>query len=107
MELFPGANSDGLDLATRSDGFGQIKHAHAGDFRHKDLAPVHLLDAAHHKADTLFQRQPEASHPRIGERDTATLALLHENRYHAAPTAHDIAVAGTTEARVLRARVSI
>ena len=50
------------------------------------------------KPYTLLERQPEARHARIGQRDAATSFLFLENRNHAAPAADNIPVARATEA---------
>ena len=46
VQFFSRANADALHRASGSDGFGEIDHAHAGNFRHKDFAAVHLLDGS-------------------------------------------------------------
>ena len=81
------------------DRLRKIDHPHARNLGDEDLSAVHLLDAAHHKAHAVLQRDPETGHPRIGERDAAAASLLQENRDHASPASHDVAIAGTTESR--------
>ncbi len=80
---------------------------HAGNLGDKDFAAVHTFDTAQDEMHSVFQREPEAGHAGIGDGDLASLALLQEHGNHAAPAAHDVAVAGATEARVLGAGVGV
>ena len=47
----------------------QVDHPHAGDLRHEDLPALHLLDAADRETHALIEREPEAGHALVGERD--------------------------------------
>ena len=80
---------------------------HAGNLRNKNLAAVHLLQAADHKLHALLQSQPESRHARIGDRDLPAPPLFQKNRNHAAPASHHVAVTRTTEARISSARIGI
>src|ERR1039458_3020518 len=53
MQLFSGTNPDVLHPAARGDGFRQVQQSHARNLGHKNLAAVHLLQAADHKLYTL------------------------------------------------------
>src|SRR5216684_6139181 len=107
VQLLSRTNPDILHLASGSDGLCQVQQSHAGNLGNKNLAAVHLLHAADHKLHALFQRQPESSHSRIGDRDLPAPALFEKNRDHAAPAAHYVTVTRTAEARIFRARVSV
>src|SRR5260370_14396303 len=49
MQLLSGTNPDGLHLASGRDRLCQIQQPHAGDLGNKDLAAMHLLQAADHE----------------------------------------------------------
>ena len=68
---------------------------------------MHLLDAAHHEAHSLFQRQPETGHARIGDGDVAIPPLLDEQWNDAAPAAHHVAVARAAQPRAAFAGVGV
>ena len=78
VQLFSGTDADAFHLATRSNGFRHVRQPHAGNLGNEDFAAMHLLDAAHHEAHAMLQREPEAGHAGIGNGDLAPLALLHE-----------------------------
>src|SRR5580658_1727650 len=107
VQLLSRTNPDVFHLASGSNGLRQIQQPHAGDLGDKNLAAVHLLQAADHKLYPLLQRQPESRHARIGDRDLPAPPLFEKYRDHAPPAADDVPVARTAEARVFRARVSI
>src|SRR2546430_105414 len=98
MQFFSGTNSNGFDVTTGRDSFGNICKAHAGNLGHEYLSTVHLLDAAHHKAHALLQGQPKSGHARVGKSDTTATALLQKNRNHAPTATDNIAIAGAAEA---------
>ena len=97
VQLFAGPDSDGLDLASRRNGFRKIYEPHAGNLGHENLAAMHLLEAADHETHPLLQRQPEARHPRIRDRNAAAAFLLLKNRNNAAPAPHHIAISRAAE----------
>ena len=59
------------DLSIGGNGARKVGHFRAWNFGDKDLAAFHLLDAIHHKADTLIEGKPEACHAVIGDGDLA------------------------------------
>ena len=71
----------------RRHGRGQVDDAHRRDLRHEDLAAVHALEVLEHEVDALLQRDPEAGHARIGDRQMS------------APSAISLLKNGTTEPR--------
>src|SRR5208337_5670037 len=98
-----GTNPDVRHLASGGDGLGQVQEAHAGNLGNKDLAAVHLIEAADHEVYALLQCQPKSGHTRVGDGDFAAAALLEKNGDHAAAAAHDVPVTRATEARIFRA----
>src|SRR5208282_3722381 len=106
VQLLSRTNPDVLDLASGRNRFRQVHQPHAGNLRNKNLAAVHLLQAADDKLHALLQRQPESSHSRIGDRDLPAPALIQKNRDDAAVAAHHVPVARTTEAGI-RASIRI
>src|SRR6185437_16100495 len=107
MQLLARPYADALDLAVRSHRVGHINQLHAGDLGDENFAAMHLFEGADHETDPLIQGDPEARHSRIGERDLATLALLHEDWHHASTAPDNIAITNATEAGVLRAGIGI
>src|SRR5580693_3177000 len=103
MQFFAWAYPDCFHIAARRDCLGHFHQLHAWNLGNKDFAAVHLLNAANHQPDSLLDGDPEASHAGIGDRDPAPLALLLEDRNHAATASQHIPVARTTESSVLRA----
>src|SRR5581483_10978988 len=77
------------------------------NFRHKNLAAVHLLDTTDDESHPLIQSDPEPSHSRLGDRDSSSRALLHKDWNHAAAASCNIAITHATEMRVLFAGVGI
>ena len=55
----------------------------------------------------MIERQPEARHALVGNRDLPPLALLDEYRDYAAPAADDIPVARATKAGLLRSGIGV
>ncbi len=107
MQLLSRTNPDGLHLASGGDGLREVQQPHAGDLGNKNLAAVHLLQAADHELHALLERQPESGHASIGNRDLPAPALFQKNRDHASPAAHHVPIARTTEARIFRACIGI
>src|SRR5208282_5028407 len=107
VQLLSRTNPDVLHLAAGSNGLGQVQQSHAGNLGDKNLAAVHLFQAADHKLHALFQRQPESSHARIGNRDLPASPLLQKHRNHAAAAAYDVPIARAAEARIFRTRISV
>src|SRR6202008_5048553 len=105
MELFSGSNPDDLDFAIRSNRFGHVADFHARNFGNEGLASVHALKASDDKAYALFQRHPEASHPKIGNRQHASLAGLSEVRTEAAAVTQSIEFANPEKSSWVPARV--
>ena len=107
MQLFAGADSDVVNVTSRSNRLGHFEQAHAGNLGNKNFSSVHVLDAIDHKPDTVIEREPEARHPRIGDGNSPALALFEKYGNYAAPAANYIAVAGATEACILLAGVGV
>src|SRR5437763_734777 len=85
------------DFGSRSQPIGcnrlrHLEQLHAGNFGHKDLAAVHLLDAPDYKPHPLIERDPETRHSRIGYCDPASRTLLHENGDYTSAAADYISV---------------
>src|SRR5580700_11372226 len=97
MQFFAGTNPDVLHPAARSKGLREVHEPHAGNFRNKNLAAVHLLQASDHKFHTLLEGQPESGHSRIGDRNLPAPTLFEENRDHAAVAADNVSVTRATE----------
>ena len=79
---------------------------HRGNLRHEDLAAVHALEALEHEVDALLQRDPEARHARVGDRQVGRAlrrCSLLEERHHRAARADHVAVAHHGEARAVPA----
>src|SRR5579872_2330982 len=76
VQLFAGANSDGLHLAIGCKRLGHFKQTHAGNLWHENFSTMHLLEAADDESDTSLEGNPEASHAGIGDRDFPVLTLL-------------------------------
>src|SRR5882672_4712622 len=104
VQLFAGPDPDVLDLAAWRNRFRQIEQAHAGNPGNKNLASVHLLQAADHEPHAMLEREPEARHTRIGDRDLAALALLDKNWNHTSPAADHVPIARAAEASLLQLR---
>ena len=68
---------------------------------------MHLLNRADYKTHAVLQSEPETGHTRIGDRNPAPLALLHEDGNNAAAAADNIAIAGATEASILRPGIGV
>ena len=64
---------------------------------------MHLMT----KRTALVEREPEARHPRIGDGHSPGLALLEEQRDHAAAAADDVAVAHATERSRVRGTIGV
>jgi len=61
----PGRMPTTSNLATGRNGFGQLDHPHAGILGTKNLAAVHLLEAANPRTHAAVERNPETGHARI------------------------------------------
>src|ERR1700730_11157970 len=107
MELFSGSNPYDLDFAIRSNRFSHVADFHARNFGNEGLASVHALKTSDDKAYALFQRDPKASHPRIGNRQHPSLSLLQEIWNHATAASRHITVANHTKPTRARTRVSV
>ena len=107
MELFPGADADRLEPAPGRDCTRDVDDPRARDLGDKDLAPMQPAERMAHQLHALLERDPEARHPLIGDRNDTGLPAFQEQRNHAAPASHDIAVADDGEARVPRACVGV
>src|SRR5688572_32537513 len=93
MDFFTRTDADDVDLCIRDNRIGKVNDLGTGDLRHEDLAAFHLIDAAHHKADALLERQPEARHALIGDGNSSTRTLLEEERHHGTPAPHNVPIA--------------
>src|SRR5271168_2264303 len=95
VQLLSRADADHLDLTTGRDGFSQVDHSHARNLGDKDLAAMHLLQAPNDELHAAIERNPETSHARIGDRNSAAPPLLEKHWDDASPAAHYVAVTGT------------
>src|SRR5580704_8200367 len=107
MQFLARPYPDRVYIAARCDCLGHFHQLHTRNLGNKNFAAMHLFDTANHESDSLLARDPEACHAGIGDRYPAALALLLENRNHAATAAQHIAVARTTESSVLRAGIGV
>src|SRR3981081_1321541 len=97
MQFLARADSDCFHVTTGSDRLGHFHQPHAGNLGNKNLTPMHLLDTANHKPDALLERDPEAGHAEVSDRNLAALALLLEYRNDAATAAQNVSIARATE----------
>src|SRR5579863_2184113 len=107
MQLFAGADADRLHFTTRCNSFGHFHKLHARNFWNKNFASMHLLNTAHHKSDSLIERDPETGHAWISDSYLAAFALFHEHWNHTAPAAQHVSVTCTTESRILPAGIGV
>ena len=86
----PGASAD-----------GEIHDAHRRDLRHEDLAAVHPLKILEDEIHALLERDPEAGHLGVGDRQVIAASgnLAPEKRHDRAARANHVAVAHDGEAR--------
>src|SRR5437879_676002 len=66
VKLLAWPDSDMLNLAVRSYSLDQVHNVHARNLGREDLTAVHLIEATDHEFDPLVQRDPKASHARVG-----------------------------------------
>ena len=107
MQLLAGANPDALARLAWRERLGEHLDRARGDARDEHLAAEPLLQREEHEVDRAVHADPEARHRRVGDRQLAGLALLEEERHHAAVAADDVAVAHEIEARLAPARVRV
>ena len=69
----------------------------------RNLATVHLLNAADHESHALLEGQPESRHSRIGHRDPPTPLLFQKNRDDAPTAADNIGDSSSAESNGSRA----
>ena len=99
VQLLAGADADDLDL-----GVGRQRRRHVGDphrrhARDERLAAAHARRRVDDELHGLIERDPEARHALVGDRDDAGLGLELEQRHDRAARADDVAVAHRGEAR--------
>src|SRR2546422_176320 len=85
VQLLAGPDADHFPFCAGGDRLGQIRHAHARNLRHENLAAEHEIRAAQDETRGLFLRNPKPGHALIGDRERAPFRLLPEYRDHAAP----------------------
>src|SRR5947209_368303 len=107
VQLLSGPDAHAVDLAIGRNRLRHFEQFHARNLGYENLSTFHLLNTTDHKTHALVQGDPKSRHPRIRNRESSAGALLHENRDHASPATHDVAVANATESRVLLAGVSV
>src|SRR5438270_13362841 len=73
----------------------------------KNLAALHFLQAVNDESHALVERDPEARHAGIGDRDFPAFALLEKYRDHSTPAFRNIAVTGARKMGTLGAGVGI
>src|SRR5690242_1573516 len=105
VQFLSGADADVIDFRFGRDGLRQIGDLHAGDLGHEDLATLHALDATNDEPDALVEREPEARHALVSNREAFVLRLFQENRDDAAAAADDIAIARTADTRTVFAGI--
>ncbi len=100
MQLLAGPDADDLGGDTGGHGLGEVGHAHRRDLGDEDLAALGVLEANRTRSTACGQRDPEAGHPLVGDRELPGLELLLEQGDDRAPGADDVAVPNTGEAGV-------
>src|SRR5215831_16307561 len=91
VKLFAWTNAGELNLGIGSERLHQLCDRHARDLWDENLAATHCRQRLKHKVHSLFQRNPEAGHPRVGDVDDAVAALLEKDRYNAAAAPDHVA----------------
>ena len=97
VDLLPWSDASVLDIASRSDDARKICYLHAWNLRDEYLPTTHLLDARNDESNTLVKSNPEPRHSTVCDSKVSGLALVNEQRYHAAPAAHDVSISYTAE----------
>ena len=101
MQLFAWPDANNLLASVWSNHPGQVCHFHGRDFLHIDLPTDHILKSMPYQLNTLLQRDHEASHARIGDRQHAFVLNRHKKRDHRAARPHHISVAHHREFSVM------
>ena len=107
VQLLAGTDADDVEAALGRHRLRQIDHFHARNLGHEDLAAVHPADRRQHQRHALIERDPEARHVRVGDRQHTAGALRREERNHAAAAADDVPVADAGEPRAGTATVRV
>ena len=107
VQFFAGADADGFLRAFGGDGGGQIANVHGRDFFHINFAAHHVVKRVPHEFHALFQRNHEAGHARVGNRQRAACALGEEKWDDRSARAHHVAVAHHGEAAAVFAGIGV
>src|ERR1051326_3786070 len=107
VEFFAGALADDADAGLWGDCSGHIKNPYARQLRHKDLTAAEFLNPLAHEIGRSRQRDPEASHSIIRDRQRAVGALFDERGNDAAATPQHVSVAAACETRLVATCIAV
>ncbi|MCY1433737.1 hypothetical protein D9M71_497730 [compost metagenome] len=107
VQLLAGANADHFLAGFRCNYTGQIGDLHGWDLLDVDLAAFHVFERMPYQLNGFFERDHEAGHAIVGNRQYAFVLDRHEEGDHRAARAHDVAVTDDGKARVVTTRVGV
>ncbi len=107
VQLLAGADADNLVRRLRRHHAGDVGDLHRGDLAHIDLATLHVLQRMPDQFNALFERDHEAGHAAVGDRQHPLVALAGKERNDRPARAHDIAIAHHGKPRAMLTAIGI
>src|SRR5258708_7486428 len=86
VKLLSWPNANKIDSTAGRKCTHQIHDAHARNPRHEHFTAVHALEAGDDEVDSLIEREPEPSHPPIGDCHPALSPRPQQHPHHTSRT---------------------